>query len=33
MQETGLRGRFSYGPARSTPLTQPFSVDGDRRKH
>ena len=20
MQETGLRGRFSYGPARSTPL-------------
>jgi 5-methylthioadenosine/S-adenosylhomocysteine deaminase len=26
MQETGLRGRFSYGPARSTPLTQPLDV-------
>jgi 5-methylthioadenosine/S-adenosylhomocysteine deaminase len=26
MQETGLRGRFSYGPARSTPLTQPINV-------
>ena len=26
MQETGLRGRFSYGPARTTPLTQPLSV-------
>jgi cytosine/adenosine deaminase-related metal-dependent hydrolase len=26
MQETGLRGRFSYGPARSTPLTQPLNV-------
>jgi 5-methylthioadenosine/S-adenosylhomocysteine deaminase len=27
MQETGLRGRFSYGPARTTPLTQPINVD------
>src|SRR5436305_4095378 len=26
MQETGLRGRFSYGPARSTPLTLPLNV-------
>ena len=26
LQETGLRGRFSYGPARSTPLTQPINV-------
>jgi cytosine/adenosine deaminase-related metal-dependent hydrolase len=26
MQETGLRGRFSYGPARATPLTQPLNV-------
>jgi 5-methylthioadenosine/S-adenosylhomocysteine deaminase len=26
MQETGLRGRFSYGPARATPLTQPLDV-------
>jgi 5-methylthioadenosine/S-adenosylhomocysteine deaminase len=26
MQETGLRGRFSYGPARATPLTQPIDV-------
>jgi 5-methylthioadenosine/S-adenosylhomocysteine deaminase len=26
MQEAGLRGRFSYGPARSTPLTQPLNV-------
>jgi cytosine/adenosine deaminase-related metal-dependent hydrolase len=26
MQETGLRGRFSYGPARTTPLTQPLNV-------
>jgi 5-methylthioadenosine/S-adenosylhomocysteine deaminase len=26
MQETGVRGRFSYGPARSTPLTQPLDV-------
>src|ERR1700758_1053561 len=31
MQETGLRGRFSYGPARSTPLTQPFSVAARER--
>lgn len=33
MQETGLRGRFSYGPARSTPLTQPFSVADLERMH
>ena len=26
LQETGLRGRFSYGPARSTPLSQPINV-------
>jgi 5-methylthioadenosine/S-adenosylhomocysteine deaminase len=26
MQESGLRGRFSYGPARSTPLIQPINV-------
>ena len=33
MQETGLRGRFAYGPARSTPLTQPFSVADLERMH
>ena len=33
MRETGLRGRFSYGPARSTPITQPFSVEGLERMH
>src|SRR5260370_30261996 len=33
LQETGLRGRFSYGPARSTPLTQPFSVADLERMH
>jgi 5-methylthioadenosine/S-adenosylhomocysteine deaminase len=33
MQETGLRGRFSYGAARSTPLTQPFSVADLERMH
>src|SRR5215472_4769623 len=33
MQETGLRGRFSYGPARSTPLAQPFSVADLERMH
>jgi 5-methylthioadenosine/S-adenosylhomocysteine deaminase len=33
MQETGLRGRFSYGPARSTPLTQPLNVEDLARMH
>ena len=33
MQETGLRGRFSYGPARTTTLTQPFSVADLARMH
>jgi 5-methylthioadenosine/S-adenosylhomocysteine deaminase len=33
MQETGLRGRFAYGPARATPLTQPFSVADLTRMH
>jgi 5-methylthioadenosine/S-adenosylhomocysteine deaminase len=33
MQETGLRGRFSYGPARSTPLTQPINVADVARMH
>jgi cytosine/adenosine deaminase-related metal-dependent hydrolase len=33
MQETGLRGRFSYGPARSTPLTQPINVSDLARMH
>jgi len=33
MQESGLRGRFSFGPARSTPLTQPFSVTDLERMH
>jgi len=26
LRETGIRGRFSYGPARSTPITQPISI-------
>ena len=33
LQETGLRGRFSYGPARSTPLTQPIDVADLARLH
>jgi cytosine/adenosine deaminase-related metal-dependent hydrolase len=33
MQEAGLRGRFSYGPARSTPLTQPLNVADLARMH
>jgi cytosine/adenosine deaminase-related metal-dependent hydrolase len=33
MQETGLRGRFSYGPARTTPLTQPLNVADLARMH
>ena len=33
MQETGLRGRFAYGPARSTPLTQPISIADLTRMH
>ena len=33
LQETGLRGRFSYGPARSTPLTQPINVADLARMH
>jgi 5-methylthioadenosine/S-adenosylhomocysteine deaminase len=33
MQETGLRGRFAYGPARSTPLSQPFSIADLARMH
>jgi cytosine/adenosine deaminase-related metal-dependent hydrolase len=33
MQEAGLRGRFSYGPARSTPLTHPLSVADLERMH
>src|ERR1700745_2407588 len=33
VQETGLRGRFSYGPARSTPLTQPINVADVARMH
>ncbi len=33
MQETGLRGRFAFGPARSTPFTQPFSVADLTRMH
>ena len=33
MQETGIRGRFAYGPARSTPLTQPISIADLTRMH
>jgi 5-methylthioadenosine/S-adenosylhomocysteine deaminase len=33
LQETGLRGRFSYGPARSTPLTQPIDIADLARLH
>ena len=33
MQESGLRGRFAYGPARSTPLTQPINVADLTRMH
>ncbi|MGO8908837.1 MAG: amidohydrolase family protein [Bradyrhizobium sp.] len=33
LQESGLRGRFSYGPARSTPLTQPINVADLARMH
>src|SRR5258707_1635532 len=33
MQETGLRGRFAYGPARSTPLTQPIGIADLERMH
>jgi 5-methylthioadenosine/S-adenosylhomocysteine deaminase len=33
LQETGIRARFSYGPARSTPITQPISIADLERLH
>lgn len=34
LRESGLRGRFSYGPARSTPITQTCDLDHlDRLAH
>lgn len=33
LQETGIRGRFSYGPARSTPITQPIGIADLERLH
>jgi 5-methylthioadenosine/S-adenosylhomocysteine deaminase len=33
LQETGVRARFSYGPARATPLTQPIQLADLERMH
>jgi cytosine/adenosine deaminase-related metal-dependent hydrolase len=33
LQEAGVRARFSYGPARTTPLTQPIPLADLERMH
>jgi cytosine/adenosine deaminase-related metal-dependent hydrolase len=33
LQEAGIRARFSYGPARRTPLTEPISIGDLERFH
>jgi 5-methylthioadenosine/S-adenosylhomocysteine deaminase len=33
LQEAGVRARFSYGPARTTPLTQPINLADLERMH
>jgi 5-methylthioadenosine/S-adenosylhomocysteine deaminase len=33
LQESGIRGRFNYGPARGIPITQTLNLDDLRRRH
>ena len=33
LQESGLRGRFNYGPARGIPVTETLNLDDLKRRH
>ncbi|MGB6754250.1 MAG: amidohydrolase family protein [Xanthobacteraceae bacterium] len=33
LRESGLRGRFNYGPARGIPITQTLNLDDLKRRH